>query len=138
MSTTKEIHPLQIEPSQKLQSKPPTTQTTTLNRTTNNNSRSNNNNRQLPIPYPCHGFNKAIFVGQDKVVANFINFIRVFNISKHGYSLVDIKCEGAVACVQSSPDFNHLAVSVDAVQGAKIVMYDSRDMDQAVRDFSTM
>uniref|UniRef100_A0A914QCY4 Uncharacterized protein n=1 Tax=Panagrolaimus davidi TaxID=227884 RepID=A0A914QCY4_9BILA len=133
MSITKEILPVQIEPSQKLQSKPPTT---TLNRTTNN-SRSNNN-RQLPIPYPCHGFNKAIFVGQDKIVANFINFIRVFNISKHGYSLMDIKCEGAVACVQSSPDFNHLAVSVDAVQGAKIVMYDSRDMNQAVRDFSTM
>uniref|UniRef100_A0AC35FKV0 Uncharacterized protein n=1 Tax=Panagrolaimus sp. PS1159 TaxID=55785 RepID=A0AC35FKV0_9BILA len=80
----------------------------------------------------------TIFVGHDKVVANFINFIRVFNISKHGYSLMDIKCEGAVACVQSSPDFNHLAVSVDAVQGAKIVMYDSRDMDQAVRDFSTI
>uniref|UniRef100_A0A914Y938 Uncharacterized protein n=1 Tax=Panagrolaimus superbus TaxID=310955 RepID=A0A914Y938_9BILA len=134
----KEIQVASIEP-QKLQSKPPTTTTaaTAIPTTTNNNSRSTTRHA-LPLPYPIHGFNKAVFVGQDKVVTNFVNFIRVFNISKHAYSLTDIKCEGAVACVQTSPDFHHLAVSVDAVQGAKIVMYDSVEMDKAIRDFSTI
>lgn len=129
MSTTSEVQPPQPEPPIKLQSKPSTVRTSRNSRT---------GHRQFPSPEPLQGFDKAVFAGQEKVVANFCNYIRIFDIHKHGYGLRDVKCEGAVACLQNSPDFAHLAVSVDAIQGAKIVMYDTREMDAPVREFSTV
>ena len=78
-----------------------------------------------------------MFFGSEKVALNYLNHVRFIDGTDCDFKIYDRNYNGKVSAVQTSADFRYLAVTVDAEKGAKIIIYDTREIENVFREFST-
>ena len=86
---------------------------------------------------PFLGFNHGVFFGSEKVALNYLNHVRFIDGTDYEFKLIDKNYNGKVAAIQTSADFRYFAVTVDAERGAKIIIHDTREIENILREFST-